>query len=219
MITRLRTYVAFFLLFSSILAIAQPKKAPKGKPASGGSSLPSLGVLDGIIQKAIENREVPGAVVVVGHNGHVVYRKAFGHRSLEPTVEAMTTDTIFDMASLTKCIATGMSVVHLIETGQVRLGDAVAKYIPEFGKNGKEQITVRELLTHYSGLRPDLDLDQPWQGYDEAMRRIYEEKPVNVPGARFVYSDINFETLGELVGRVSGTTLDKYAEAHVFLPL
>lgn len=220
------------LRFFSILSIATlipgvvvsqaapPTKPPATKPAPHPTtSLASLNVVDGIVKDAIENHEVPGAVVLIGHNGRVVYRKAFGHRSLEPTVEPMTVDTIFDMASLTKCIATGMSVMRLVETGVVRLNDPVAKYIPQFAANGKEQITVRELLTHYSGLRPDLDLDQPWQGYDEAMQRIYAEKPVNPPGARFVYSDINFETLGELVSRVSGMPLDKYAKAHVFIPL
>jgi len=220
---RLRNLLALLVVLAPAALLAQtvsPAAKPDApKPASRTTSIPSLNVLDGIIQKAIADHEVPGAVVVVGHNGRIVYRKAFGHRSLEPTVEMMTPDTIFDMASLTKCIATGMSVMHLIENGQVRLNDAVAKYIPEFAANGKDQITVRELLTHYSGLRPDLDLDQPWEGYDEAMRRIFEEKPVNPPGARFVYSDINFEVLGELVHRVSAMPLDKYAMAHVFLPL
>jgi len=220
---RLRNLFVFpvFLAAAALGAQTAGPAADAGapKPASRLTALPSLNVLDGIIQKAIEDHEVPGAVVLVGHSGRMVYRKAFGHRSLEPTVEPMTLDTIFDMASLTKCIATGMSVMRLIETGQVRLNDPVAKYIPEFAANGKDQITVRELLTHYSGLRPDLDLDQPWEGYDEAMRRIYDEKPVNPPGARFVYSDINFEVLGELVHRVSAMPLDKYAMAHVFLPL
>jgi uncharacterized protein YbbC (DUF1343 family)/CubicO group peptidase (beta-lactamase class C family) len=204
-------------LVCSGLLSQQPK--PGTRKATANASLASLNVVDGIVKKAIEDHEIPGAVVLIGHSGRVVYRKAFGHRSLEPTVEAMTTDTVFDMASLTKCIATGMSVMRLIETGQVRLNDPVAKYIPDFAANGKDQITIRQLLTHYSGLRPDLDLDQPWQGYGEAMQRIYAEKPVNPPGARFVYSDINFETLGELVSRVSGMPLDKYARAHVFIPL
>lgn len=216
---RLRISLALLTL-SCAIAHSQSKPASESRPrAAKFIATARFAVIDGVVQKAIEDHEVPGAVVVVGHDGRVVYRKAFGHRSLEPTVEPMTLDTIFDMASLTKCLATGMSVMNLLQNGQVRLNDPVAKYIPEFGANGKEQITIRELLTHYSGLRPDLDLDTPWQGYDEAMRRIYEEKPVNVPGARFVYSDINFETLGELVRRVSGMPLDKYAAAHVFLPL
>ena len=182
-------------------------------------SSPRFDAVDAIVRQAIDEHQVPGAVVVVGHDGQVVYRKAFGHRSLEPTVEPMTLDTIFDMASLTKSMATAMSVMRLLELGQVRLNDPVAKYVPEFGKNGKEEITVRQLLTHYSGLRPDLALDTPWRGYDEALRRVYDEKPILPPGARFLYSDINFIVLGEMVARVAKVPLNQYAEAHIFAPL
>jgi CubicO group peptidase (beta-lactamase class C family) len=182
-------------------------------------SSPRFAPIDAIVQQAIDDHQVPGAVVMVGHNGQVVYRKAFGMRSLEPTREPMTLDTIFDMASLTKPTATAMSVMRLVELGQLRLNDPIAKYIPEFAKNGKEDITVRQLLTHYSGLRPDLDLDTPWQGYDEALRRACEEKPMLPPGARFLYSDINFIVLGELVARVAKMPLNQYAETYIFAPL
>jgi len=179
------------VLSLSCAATAQPsrngQRARKRPPArsSAVASDSSLSTIDAIVRKAIADREVPGAVVLVGHNGKVIYRKAFGYRALEPTPEAMTLDTIFDLASLTKCIATGLAVMRLVQNGDVRLNDPRAKYIPEFGSNGKEEITIRQLLTHYSGLRPDLDLSIPWQGYDEAMRRIYDEKPILPPGARF----------------------------------
>ena len=213
------------VLSLSCAATAQPsrngQRARKRPPArsSAVASDSSLSTIDAIVRKAIADREVPGAVVLVGHNGKVIYRKAFGYRALEPTPEAMTLDTIFDLASLTKCIATGLAVMRLVQNGDVRLNDPLAKYIPEFGSNGKEEITIRQLLTHYSGLRPDLDLSIPWQGYDEAMRRIYDEKPILPPGARFLYSDINFEILGELVHRVSAIPLDKYVDAHFYQPL
>src|SRR5438105_15162099 len=106
---------------------------------------------------------MPGAVLLVWHNGQVMYRKAFGNRSLEPRRETMRLDTIFDLASLTKVVATTSAIMQLMERGQVRINDPVAKYIPEFAQNGKEDITVRNLLTHYSGLRGDLDLTQPWR--------------------------------------------------------
>ena len=128
----------------------------------------------------------------------------------------MTTDTIFDLASLTKVVATTPSVMRLLQYGQIRLTDPVSRFIPEFAANGKQSITIRELLTHYSGLRPDLDLNVAWQGQEEAFRRAHDEKPQNPPGARFVYSDINFIVLGELVERLSGLPLDKYADAHIF---
>jgi uncharacterized protein YbbC (DUF1343 family)/CubicO group peptidase (beta-lactamase class C family) len=178
-----------------------------------------LAVVDAIVQDAIHAGQIPGAVVLVWHNGQVLYRKAFGYRALEPRREAMTLDTIFDIASLTKVVATTTAVMQLVGKGQVRLSDPVAKYIPEFAQNGKEDVTVRELLTHYSGLEPDLDLMHPWQGRDTAFSMAFAEKPVNPPGARFVYSDINFITLGALVERVSKTQLDKYCAQNIFTPL
>ena len=199
------TLICLLLLSSNTLA---QKAAPD-----------RLAVIDAIVKQEIEAGHFYGAVVLVGHDGKIVYRKAFGERAIEPAREAMTVDTIFDMASLTKPMATAMSVMMLFEEGQIRLDEAVAHYIPEFGANGKEQITVRQLLTHYSGLRPDLDLSTPWQGYGEAMKRIWEEKPVNPPGSRFAYSDINYEVLGELVARVSKMPLNEYAETHIFQPL
>ncbi len=167
----------------------------------------------------MDNREVPGAVVLVWHDGQVLYRKAFGNRSLDPKSERMTPDTIFDIASLTKVVATTTAVMQLVQRGQVRLNDPVAKYIPEFGQNGKEDVTVRDLLTHFSGLREDLDLINPWQGKDTALSMAYAEKLTAPPGSRFLYSDINFIVLGALVEHVTDETLDQYCESHIFLPL
>ena len=118
-------------------------------------------VIDSIMQEAVAKGDIPGGVVLVGHNGRVVYRKAFGSRSLEPTREVMTVDTVFDLASLTKCIATTTSVMQLISAGRVRLNAPVADYLPEFAQYGKGDISIRELLTHFSGLPPDLDLKSP----------------------------------------------------------
>src|SRR5256885_316698 len=153
------------------------------------NTAPNLNVLDSIVQTAIQNHEVPGAVLLVGHDGHVVYRKAFGDRSLEPTRSAMTVDTIFDLASLTKVIATNTGVMQLAEQGKIRFNDPVSKYIPEFAQNGKADITVRDLLTHYSGLPPDLDLSHPWRGRDTAYSMAFTETPISPPEIRFVYSD------------------------------
>ncbi len=136
-----------------------------------------------------------------------------------PEKVQMTPETIFDLASLTKVIATTTAVMQLVEQGKIRLEETVGDYWPEFKARGKEGITVRELLTHYSGLRPDLDLKPGWSGYETALKMIVEENPIAPPGTRFIYSDINFETLGELVRRVSGQPLDVYCSAHVFKPL
>jgi uncharacterized protein YbbC (DUF1343 family)/CubicO group peptidase (beta-lactamase class C family) len=162
---------------------------------------------------------MPGAVLMVWHNGQVMYRKAFGNQSLEPRRETMTLDTIFDLASLTKVVATTTGIMQLMERGQVRINDPVAKYIPEFAQNGKEDITVRNLLTHYSGLRGDLDLTQAWQGHDTAFSMAFAETPVIPPGSRFLYSDINFIVLGALIERVSGTSEADYCQKNIFTRL
>ncbi|MGD0161652.1 MAG: exo-beta-N-acetylmuramidase NamZ domain-containing protein [Candidatus Sulfotelmatobacter sp.] len=193
---------------------------PVGQP---GRAVPTpavrLTAVDTVIQNAISDGSIPGAVLVVGHDGQVIYRKAYGSRSLEPRREPMTLDTIFDLASLTKVIVTTTAVMQLVEQGKVRLNDPVAKYLPEFAQNGKADITVRQLLTHYSGLEPDLDLKTAWEGKETAYRMAFAETPQDAPGSKFAYSDINFIVLGALVERVSGETLDEYATRHIFVPL
>jgi uncharacterized protein YbbC (DUF1343 family)/CubicO group peptidase (beta-lactamase class C family) len=171
-----------------------------------------------VIQRGI-SEGIPGAVLIVGHDGQIIYRKAYGHRALEPRREPMTLDTIFDLASLTKVIVTSTAVMQLVEVGKVRMNDPVAKYLPEFAQNGKEDVTVRQLLTHYSGLEPDLDLKSTWEGKQTAYAMAMAETPVDPPGSKFSYSDINFIILGELVERVSGESLDEYAVRHIFAPL
>ena len=176
-------------------------------------------MVDTVIQEAIRAGNVPGAVLIVGHNGTVVYRKAYGSRALEPRREVMTLDTVFDLASLTKVVATTSAVMQLFERGQIKMNDAVAKYLPEFAQNGKQDITIRQLLTHYSGLAPDLDLKTLWEGKDTAYRMAFAETPQQAPGAAFVYSDINFIVLGALVEKVSGLALQDYVAQRVFRPL
>ncbi len=188
--------------------------------ASSQTSLDSrLAVLDPIISEAIAQQQIPGAVVVIGHDGQVVYRKAFGSRAIEPRRETMTLDTIFDCASMTKVLATTPAIMQLWEQGKFRMNDPVAKYLPEFGQNGKQDITIRQLLVHYSGLSRDLDLMKSWEGKETAYRRAFEGAPEWAPGSTFIYSDINFEVLGALVERVSGESLDQYAAKHIFGPL
>ncbi len=172
-----------------------------------------------IAKKAVQAGNVPGAVILIGHEGKVVYRKAFGMSALKPKKRPMTIDTIFDVASLTKVIATSTAVMQLAEMGKLKLEDPVVKYWPEFKGSGKEEIAVRDLLTHYSGLRPALDLKPSWSGYEAALRMIEEEKPLSPPGANFIYSDINFIILGELVWRLSGDPLNAYCAEHIFKPL
>lgn len=175
--------------------------------------------IDGIVEEAILAKKTPGAVVLVGYEGRVVFRKAYGSRSVVPTMQPMREDTIFDLASLTKVVATTTAIFHLVEQGKVRIMAPVADYWPEFEANGKGTITIRDLLTHYSGLRPSLDLKPEWSGYETAMQMIVAEQLIAAPGSRFIYSDIGFETLGEIVRRVSGVPLDVYCAENIFRPL
>ena len=172
-----------------------------------------------LVETAIDIGELPGAVVLAGSHDSVFYKKAFGNRAVVPQVENMTTDTIFDLASLTKVVATTTSVMILLEKGKLSLRDRVSSYIPNFNRYGKSQITIGHLLTHMSGLRPDVDLTDPWAGYDTAIELASREVPMSPPGTKFIYSDINFFLLGEIVSKASGLTLDQFTQKHIFHPL
>ena len=137
------------------------------------------------IERAIADKKLPGAVVLVGRGNRVLYEKAVGNRSIEPAVEPMTLDTIFDLASLTKVIATTTSVMKLMEDGRIRMNDRVAAFIPGFERYGKADITIRHLMTHTSGLRPDLDLADAWAGPDVAIDLAIEEVPTSSAGRAF----------------------------------
>ena len=174
--------------------------------------------LDAAVEQSVRDGLIPGAVVIVGHDGKIVHRKAYGSRALVPAREPMTLDTVFDIASLTKVVATTPALMKLFEQGKLRIDDPVTAYLPEF-QDGKSDITVRDLMTHFSGLRPDLDLEPAWSGYETGVQRAMAEKPTAPAGTRFVYSDINFVLLGEIVHRLSGKMLDEYAREQVFEPL
>jgi uncharacterized protein YbbC (DUF1343 family)/CubicO group peptidase (beta-lactamase class C family) len=212
--------LVFLLVFaceSFAEAVAQSGLAPR-RAASSAAPV-RLTAVDSIIQQAIADHNIPGAVLVVGHDGKIIYRKAYGARSVEPRRELMTVDTIFDMASLTKVVATTTAVMQLVELGKVRLNDPVTKYLPDFAQNGKEDITIRQLLTHYSGLAPDIELTPAFDSKESAFRLAFSEAPTQAPGSGFIYSDTNFIMLGALVEKMSGETLDVYTAKRVFQPL
>ena len=200
-------------------AAAPPASVTTSEQAAASVDARRLDFIDPLVREAIQDKKLPGAVVLIGRGDRVVYQKAFGNRALVPGVEAMTLDTVFDLASLTKVVATTISVMMLVEQGRIRLSDRVATYIPGFERYGKADITVRHLLTHVSGLRPDVDLADTWQGYETAIALAIEEVPASSPGERFVYSDINFFLLGDIVRRVSGQTLDQFVRQRIFEPL
>lgn len=175
--------------------------------------------IDAAVRAQIAAGRLPGAVLVFGDAEHVWLRRAWGRRATLPRDEAMTADTVFDLASLTKVIATTTAVLQLVERGRLQLDAPASRYWPAFSPHGKNEITVRDLLAHRSGLRADLDLREAWTGRDEALRRVCAETPVASPGTRTLYSDLNFIVLGELVRRVSGMPLDAYARRRIFVPL
>jgi uncharacterized protein YbbC (DUF1343 family) len=178
-----------------------------------------LDTIEPLVKAEIAAKRLPGAVVLVGRGDRVVWQKVIGNRALEPKVEAMTADTIFDAASLTKVVATTTAAMILIEEGKIRLSDRVATHIPGFERYGKGAVTVRHLMTHMSGLRPDVDLGDLWTGYDRAIELAIEEVPTATPGTRFIYSDIGYFVLGEIIHRVSGQTLDAFTRDRIFKPL
>jgi CubicO group peptidase (beta-lactamase class C family) len=187
-----------FLLLPLALVIALPVTSAKpagrqaGSKSSPGLDEVRLGRIEELVTEAVKAKGLPGAVVMVGRGGRVLYLKAFGNRALEPKIEPMTIDTVFDLASVTKVVATTTSVMVLVEEGRVRSSDRVAAFIPGFERYGKGDITVRHLLTHLSGLRPDLDMTLEFSGSKVAIERAIEEVPIAPPGEALLYSDINF---------------------------
>lgn len=185
---------------------------PVAAPQTVGMNAAKLDRIEALVNADIAEKKLPGAVVLVGHKGKIVYRKAFGNRSLVPTVEKMTVDTIFDIASLTKPVATATSIMILIEQGKLRLNDTVGKFIPEIDDEQAKRVTIQQLLTHTSGYRPDFDLGEKWTGREGMLAALKKEKLRNPPGIRFVYSDIGFEILGELVLIASGKRLEEFVD-------
>lgn len=206
--------IALSIFVQSALA-----QLPLARPESVSISSARLAQMDAVINSEIANKRLPGAVVLVSRKGRIVWNKTYGNRALEPARETMTPDTIFDLASLTKVVATATSIMILVERGKLRLNDPVSLHIPELKGEGRDRITIEQLLTHVSGYAPDFDLQERWIGHEEAIKRLIKEPLHNPPGSRFIYSDIGFITLGEVVARVGGMPLDQFAQKNIFGPL
>ena len=215
----MHTLAALALTLGLTAPAATAQSAPETAGGSTTLDLRRLDAIEPLVRQAIVEKKLPGAVVLVGRGGAILYDKAIGNRAVSPAIEPMTLDTIFDLASLTKVVATTTSVMILVEEGKIRMNDRVASFIPGFERYGKGEITIRQLMTHASGLRPDVDLGDMWSGYDKAIDLAIEEVPTSPPGERFVYSDINYFLLGDIVRRTSGRTLDQFASERIFKPL
>ncbi|MEZ6133650.1 MAG: serine hydrolase domain-containing protein [Pirellulaceae bacterium] len=196
-----------------------PRQLKQVPPESVGLDSSRLDQISSIVSEGIENGKMPGCVVCIGHQGKVAYLKAFGHRRTQPNPDPMTTDTVFDMASITKPMATATSIMRLVESGKVRLGAKVVDYLPEFSPQGKDAITVHDLLVHQSGLIPDNALKDYEAGPEVAWQRICELDLVAPVGTTFKYSDVNFIVLAEIVHRVSGLNVHEFSQREIFQPL
>ena len=159
----LRSQFGLACVFAACLFVAAQAQTTRSPARPSGPSLDAsrLELIEPLVTEAIARRELPGAVVLAGRGNQILYKRAFGNRSVVPSIEPMTVDTIFDLASLTKVVATTTAVMLLVEDGRLRLTDRVADHVPGFERYGKDRITIRHLLTHTSGLRPDLDLEAP----------------------------------------------------------
>jgi uncharacterized protein YbbC (DUF1343 family)/CubicO group peptidase (beta-lactamase class C family) len=174
--------------------------------------------IDALIGRFIADAQMPGAALWIEHGGES-YHRAYGQRALVPKTEPLSEETVFDVASLTKVVATTPSVMLLVERGQIEVDAPVSRYVPEFIGGGKDAITVRHLMTHTSGLKAGLPATPAWSGYDRGIALACAETVTHPPGTNFRYSDINFIVLGEIVRRVSGLPLDEFAAREVFRPL
>ena len=203
-------------LLWALWLVGCPQPAKSESPA--GFDQAALASLRNELTKAVDNGAAPGLVFWLERRGVVVHEEV-GMRALIPTKESITSDTIFDAASLTKVVATTPCVLILIEEGKIGLEDKVSDWIPSFSGPERENITLRHLLTHTSGLRPGLPQEPAWHGYDTAVQLACDSVPLNQPGTVFRYSDINFILLGEVVRRAAGMPLNQMAEERVFGPL
>lgn len=222
-----RVYILLIFLIT-ISGQLQAQKIINANPASSGMNRAHLALLDTVIEKAIEKGDIPGAAILILRKNAVVYRKAFGYKQLIPAKQKMDINTIFDLASLTKPIATATSIMILVDRGQLRLLDKVKDFYPDFipwtDEGTKKDIRIIHLLTHTSGLPPYA----PWQKLkdkygspapDSLLRYIAAVKRHHEPGTYFKYSCLNFITLQKIIEKISGQNLNDFANTNIFKPL
>lgn len=197
-----------FVLVALLVSVTTVQAAP-----------PNFARVDELVREAVEKKGVPGAVVLIGHRGQTVLRRAYGNAGLRPQARAMTPETIFDLASLTKPIATSTAAMLLLEDGKLELDTPVAKYLPTFNSGDKAKITVRHLLTHTAGFVAGGAYWGKTRTTAQMLDDIVASKPKSAPGEKFLYSDFSFVTLGALVEAVSGQTLDQFCRDRIFKPL
>ena len=213
-----RRYLAVVLCMM-IASISRAENLPTAEPDAVGMDAAQLKRIDEVVAEGLEQNKMPGCVVCVGRHGKIVFLKTYGKKQLQPEALPMTADTVFDMASITKPVATATSVMQLIERGKLSLRDKVSTLIPEFAVNNKDTITIRDLLIHQSGLIADNPLADYKDGPEEAFKRINQLELVAPTGTKFIYSDVNYILLGEIVRRVTGKSVHEFSQENLFRPL
>jgi len=175
--------------------------------------------VESVVNNGIKDKAYPGAVVLIWQNGSIIYENSFGKFTYDENSSDVNINTMFDLASLTKVIATTTATMLCLDRGLFNLDDKVVKYIPEFGKNNKENITIKNLLLHNSGLPAFIRFYERGLNNNEVLNEIYSSKLENIPGEKSIYSDLGFITLGKIIEKVTGKTLDKFCADEIFKPL
>ncbi|MGB8319948.1 MAG: serine hydrolase domain-containing protein, partial [Ignavibacteriaceae bacterium] len=241
-----KSSLLFFLFLSSLFINYSAGKNKSRRPApvkkvfrfidnSGNSSFTGktnliisdnknkFGKVDSIINASIADSAFPDAVLLIQKDGKIIHEKAFGYYTYKPSSGKVTVNTMYDLASLTKVIATTTATMICYDRGLFKLDDKVVKYFPKFGVNGKENVTIRNLLVHDSGLRPDIPsyraFDSVKNKEQGVMNEIFNDSLIYPTGTKMVYSDLNFILLGKIIEKVTGTSLDKFCEKNIFKPL
>ncbi|HVW01988.1 MAG TPA: serine hydrolase domain-containing protein [Planctomycetaceae bacterium] len=215
----LRLFPLLLALLTAGATEAAPPRLPVVDPSAAGANPRRLAIIDDLVARAIRDRQMPGCVIAVGRHGKLCFLKAYGDRAIEPEREPMTTDTVFDLASLTKPIATATSVALLIDAGKLSLDDRVVRQLPEFAPHGKDEISLLQLLTHQTGLIPDNRIEDYQDGPEHAWKQLCNLELRNPPGKKFEYSDVNFIVLGKAIERVTERPLDEFTREKIFAPL
>ena len=211
--------ISILLLTTTLFQARLQADGPASKRELSDYQTKQLKNIDTQVNLALDEGQFAGCVVAIGNHEGIAYLKAFGNRQIEPTPLPMQTNTLFDLASLTKPIATATSVMQLVEQGKIRLNDPLSKHLKDLSGEGTNKITIEQLLTHQAGYIPDNSIEDYQHGIEEAWQRLLALRPENEPGTKFVYSDVGFELLGLLIERISGQKQNEYVKQNIFAPL
>ena len=195
-----------------------PPQLAAASPESVGMNGNLLNRIDSLVDAEIQIKNIPGCVVLIAHKGKKVFHRAYGHRQLQPEEKKMELDTVFDMASITKPVATATSIMMLVERGEIRLNDKYGRYIREFNQWGKKDVVIWQMLVHTAGFVPDSPLAE-YEDADQIWPNLWKLGLEYEPTTKFVYSDVGFQMLGKLVESVSGQSLDRFTRSNIFEPL